>query len=730
MTNDDDGDDDDDDAPEDVIEEYDGETNDAGRPHGEGYAWYADGTEYVGGFVDGARSGYGRLWLARDEDEDYDEDDDVPNAFYLGEWKDDRPHGRGIQVSRDKTWLQGNFESGELRGEAYLSTQVSIGDPRYMGEFGDDGAFGGVGTMYNRCGGRLTANWKEGDIAAGLAVWEGDSARRRESTAVVAWTRESFGDAERTGKWTDLVARGAVVVRFVNVDTSYEAGCRHRPEVREFLRALNAVDARPGSSVRAAIEASAVARKAVEFDYEADVATTDLLASLTLARYVESLRVRVSRTAPLEVRATEDMHRHAVVAFYSGTVGEVRGVSASDAERLASDAIMLREEDDEDTQEIVAEYDKDRSSIAYAQSHGVRVIHLDVGADALGANFVRVETKHETNCERMFFENHPIFGDAVFLRTKRCIAKDEELTVAPDYFFGWCLDPLSEAGYYESMRCHPPEVIFERDNDVLELGRVTVKRHGRWRALYLGNVEQGLSYAPTDDAPPSHEVLGFQYIRAMAIATVDRIRAERHATKSTSIVAVGLGTGALPLYLANAPDLNVDVVTVECSQAVIDACAAIHVPMRIIDREGKSSGIPAAKKRRRSRSEPSPIRVHRADALDYFQRCIAKNITDNRVASVDVILLDAYDGDGKIPERVRDDFFIRSVASSLSPVGFCVCNCWDGPIGSEAYHELHMFSNLLDRHFSLIERVSVVGQEYNVILIASRARAPGERLRL
>ena len=110
---------------------------------------------------------------------------------------------------------------------------------------------------------------------------------------MVAWTRESFGDAERTGKWTDLVARGAVVVRFVNVDTSYEAGCRHRPEVREFLRALNAVDARPGSSVRAAIEASAVARKAVEFDYEADVATTEWLASLALAAYFESSRVRV-----------------------------------------------------------------------------------------------------------------------------------------------------------------------------------------------------------------------------------------------------------------------------------------------------------------------------------------------------------------------------------------------------------------------------------------------------
>ena len=719
--------DDDDDAPEDVIEDYDGETNAAGRPHGNGRARYADGTDYEGAFVDGARSGRGTMWLA--EDEDHDSDDEVPRAFYLGEWRDDRPHGRGAQVSRDRTMLQGRFERGALRGEARLSRPDPWGLDfcLYEGEFGDDGAFGGVGTTCDRSGGRLTANRRGGDVAAGLAVWEepdythGFSSPR---SVVVAWTRESFGDAERraetpSGEWTDLVARGAVVVR------------RHASfRVREFLRALNAVDARPGSSVRAAIEASAVARKVVEFEYEADVATTEWLASLALAAYFESSRVRVSRTAPFGLFAAEKMDRYAVVAFYSGTVGEVRGVSASDAERLASDAVMLREEDDDDTQEIVAEYDNDRSRISYAQSRGVRVIHLAVGAEALGAKYARVETKHETNCERRFFENHPIFGDTVFLRTKRSIAKDEELTVAPDYFFGWCLDPLSEAGYYESMRCHPPEVIFERDNDVRELGRVTVKRHGRWRALYLGNVEQGLSYAHTDDAAPSPEVLGFQYIRAMAIATVDRIRAARRATKSTSIVAVGLGTGALPLYLANAPDLNVDVVTVERSQAVIDACAAMRVPMRVIDFEGRSSGAPAAKKRRRSRSEPSPIRVHRADALDYFQRCVAQNATHNREASVDVVLLDAYDGDGKIPEHVRDDVFVRSVASSLSPVGFCACNCWDGPAGSKTARDLDAFAVLLARHFRAVERARVVGQEYNVILIASRARrgaAPSAR---
>ena len=97
---------------------------------------------------------------------------------------------------------------------------------------------------------------------------------------------------------------------------------------------------------------------------------------------------------------------------------------------------------------------------------------------------------------------------------------------------------------------------------------------------------------------------------------------------------------------------------------------------------------------------------------------------------MDVVLLDAYDGDGKIPEHVRDDVFVRSVASSLSPVGFCACNCWDGPAGSKTARDLDAFAVLLARHFRAVERARVVGQEYNVILIASRARrgaAPSAR---
>ena len=159
------------------------------------------------------------------------EDDEVPRRVLpRGVAGRSTARARAYRCRATKRWLQGRFERGALRGEARLSTPDPWGLDfcGTMGEFGDDGAFGGVGTTCDRSGGRLTANRRGGDVAAGLAVWEEpDDSRgfRRESTAVVAWTRESFGDAERraetpSGEWTDLVARGAVVVRFVTVDTS------------------------------------------------------------------------------------------------------------------------------------------------------------------------------------------------------------------------------------------------------------------------------------------------------------------------------------------------------------------------------------------------------------------------------------------------------------------------------------------------------------------------------
>lgn len=138
------------------------------------------------------------------------------------------------------------------------------------------------------------------------------------------------------------------MVCFVNVDMFYEVGCCYRFEVCEFLRVLNVVDVRFGSSVRVVIEVSVVVRKVVEFDYEVDVVMIDLLVSFMLVCYVESLCVRVSRTVSFEVRVIEDMYRYVVVVFYFGIVGEVCGVFVSDVECFVSDVIMFCEEDDED----------------------------------------------------------------------------------------------------------------------------------------------------------------------------------------------------------------------------------------------------------------------------------------------------------------------------------------------------------------------------------------------
>ena len=117
--------DDDDDAPEDVIEDYDGETNAAGRPHGNGCARYADGTDYEGAFVDGARSGRGTMWLA--EDEDHDSDDEVPRAFYLGEWRDDRPHGRGRRCRAIERCCREGSSAGRCEGRRVCRGRIRGG---------------------------------------------------------------------------------------------------------------------------------------------------------------------------------------------------------------------------------------------------------------------------------------------------------------------------------------------------------------------------------------------------------------------------------------------------------------------------------------------------------------------------------------------------------------------------------------------------------------------------
>jgi hypothetical protein len=81
-----------------------------------------------------------------------------------------------------------------------------------------------------------------------------------------------------------------------------------------------------------------------------------------------------------------------------------------------------------------------------------------------------------------------------------------------------------------------------------------VNQHGPWRCLTTGGeVEQGLAYF--DGATPQPQVLGYQYLRVMLAAALGFCAlappGPPPAADRPRYVCVGLGTGALPGYLAH-----------------------------------------------------------------------------------------------------------------------------------------------------------------------------------
>ena len=674
---------------------YVGDVDARGRPHGRGRATYEDGSAYEGEFEHGARHGRGRMTLGVDSESD-SSDDDVEGGgrvggYHDGSWARDAPFGAGTQVSTNGCALRGRFDGWRTTGEC-RTTRDDGETLAYVGELSAvTGWYHGIGTAYDAIGGwEVSAERAEGELASSTACAYGYGRAEDGAEIVLAWTRANVrGIRTRRQNIGDIASERAIVVRL-------SEGRRLNP--RELVRRLNALDAREREGLRRAVERI----DGVEVVCECGGT------SVEIERYLERARVRVDDTGVFTTRAFEPGE---LVAHFSGKIVSISGdISTLDAERLSRDAVMLRS-DDVDDYDVVEQHDEDAP---YARSHGVRAMELEREhpSASLAANFARIETKVETNCERVYVEDHPLLGETVFLRAKRRICEGEECTVAPDYFFGWCLDPKSEAGYYENMRCRPPRVTFQRQGDEPELGRVSVKQHGRWRAIYLDKVEQGLSYLTRTGKPEAMpDVLGFQYIRVMARETMNRLSTRRRTGTRALVVAVGLGSGALPLYVANHSSArDVRILTLERSQTVIDACStAMFVPLHQTLSTKASASSPLRKSMR-----ARPIEVLRCDAFDFFGEAARAH------PSVNAVLLDAYDGKGRIPVHIRSVDFIRDLGRTLVRGGFCVCNCWDGKAGSRAARELATFEGLLARHIGLVHRVIVEGQENNVVLVATR----------
>mmetsp|Transcript_35901 Transcript_35901/g.44552 ORF Transcript_35901/g.44552 Transcript_35901/m.44552 type:complete len:422 (+) Transcript_35901:374-1639(+) len=128
---------------------YEGERNDAGRPHGWGKVRFVDGSAYEGQFQNGQIEGHGKLRFPTVGTTTPKQNQDINSSTTLltserlwcgGEFKDGVLHGKGILVlAAGKEWYKGEFEKGKMHGRG--SFHHANGDVT-VGEFQDDCANG------------------------------------------------------------------------------------------------------------------------------------------------------------------------------------------------------------------------------------------------------------------------------------------------------------------------------------------------------------------------------------------------------------------------------------------------------------------------------------------------------------------------------------------------------------------------------------------------------------
>ena len=298
-------------------------------------------------------------------------------------------------------------------------------------------------------------------------------------------------------------------------------------------------------------------------------------------------------------------------------------------------------------------------------------------------------------------------------------------------------DERSEFGYLE--HDSEGETVFRARSK--HNGDVRVVKHGPWRSLRFNEVEQGLSYVRettnegSDRVAADLDVLGYEYLRCMTAAAAatcaldkradwtgvgeererrdaETLGAETLAGSSpggNTVVCVGLGSGAMPAFIANAfPELSVDVV--EIDDVVVDAAEkALGLP-----------GIRATAPNARLEN----LRVVIGDAAE-FMASAAGAVRRGETPAASAIFLDAFDGDGETPRHLTSEAFLRDCAERVAPGGVVVANCFNGARGSKARHAAESFAVALAREIGPVTSWTVE-TPVNVIFAARKERARGD----
>ena len=98
---------------------YEGEFK-GGEHHGVGIESMPEGIQYIGQFVDGTPNGYGTMR--------FPEQAGLPQRGYIGQWKDDWPHGCGRDSDNEGTFVEGAFTETADCSEHIASAERIIRD--------------------------------------------------------------------------------------------------------------------------------------------------------------------------------------------------------------------------------------------------------------------------------------------------------------------------------------------------------------------------------------------------------------------------------------------------------------------------------------------------------------------------------------------------------------------------------------------------------------------------
>jgi len=249
-------------------------------------------------------------------------------------------------------------------------------------------------------------------------------------------------------------------------------------------------------------------------------------------------------------------------------------------------------------------------------------------------------------------------------------------------------------------------IVFRARSDAS--GEVSVHAFGPFRSLRFNGVEQGLSYANVGRdgrARAESAALPYEYLRTMTAAYVGLTtwRKKDLMRDEVRVFYVGLGAGAAPAF-ARRKFPRLDARVAEIDPLVADVVREHHgVDVDVVrefsdDAEGAGKGLKVV-----------------------LQDC-ARTIETCEVKSLDVIFMDAFDGDGEIPAHLFEDEFLKNCGDALVDGGSLVLNMFNGVRGSKARKSVARFAQKLERIIGPVCSFPVMEQPVNVVLSATKVK--------